>query len=62
MTKEVNSIICPYCNSDNVIKKKQAGYLVMLSIMLLGLPIPLFKKSLYCFDCGKEWKIKKISK
>lgn len=56
MQKKEYTIICPYCSSDNVIRKKQAGYVVMLSIMLFGLPLPYFKKTLYCFDCGKEWK------
>ena len=53
-----NDIICPYCKSDNVIKKKQIGYVIMLSIMLFGLPLPFFKKSYFCFDCEKEWKEK----
>jgi len=59
MTKAVDTIVCPYCNSYNVITKKKAGYVIMFSILLLGLPLPFFKKSLYCFDCGKEWKIQK---
>lgn len=50
---------CPYCKSDNVIKKRQTGYLIVLSILLFGFPLPFFKKSYYCFDCEKEWKIKK---
>lgn len=55
-----NDIICPYCNSDNVIRQRKAGYTIMLSIMLLGLPLPFFSKSYYCFDCEKEWKGKKL--
>jgi len=57
MAKKDDLMICPYCNSDNVIKKKKAGYAIMLSILLFGLPIPFFKKSYYCFDCEKEWEI-----
>ncbi len=49
-------LICPYCYSDNVILKKKAGYLIMLSLLLLGLPLPFFKKTYHCFDCDKEWK------
>lgn len=52
-------LTCKFCGSDNVIKKKQTGYAVMLSILLFGLPLPFFKKTLYCFDCEKEWKIEK---
>jgi hypothetical protein len=56
MTKKNDILICKFCGSDSVIKKKQAGYVVMLSFLLLGLPIPFFKKTFYCFDCEKEWK------
>lgn len=52
-----NSItICPYCSSDNVVKKKNSGYAIMLSMLLLGLPLPFFDKRNYCFNCKKEWK------
>lgn len=59
MSKNNNELTCKYCSSDNVVKKKQAGYATLLSILLLGLPLPLFKKSYYCFDCEKEWKYNK---
>ena len=51
--------LCTHCKSDNVIMKKQAGYAIMLSFLLFGLPLPFFKKSYYCFDCEKEWTEKK---
>lgn len=54
---ENHEIICPFCKSDNVSTKKQAGYVVMFSFLLLGLPIPIFKKNYHCFDCDKDWKI-----
>jgi hypothetical protein len=47
---------CPFCKSENVTIKKQAGYVVMFSFLLLGLPIPIFKKRYHCFDCDKDWK------
>lgn len=53
---ESNDFICPNCKSDNVVHKKQAGYVVMLSYLLLGLPLPFFKKSYYCFNCNKDFK------
>jgi len=59
MTDKNDILICNFCGSDNVIKKKQAGYTVLISILLLGLPLPFFKKTYYCFDCNKEWKIEK---
>lgn len=54
--KAIKEVNCPKCNSDNVVRKKMPGYAIMLSILLLGLPIPFFKKSYYCFDCENEWK------
>jgi len=59
MAEKNGILICKFCGSDNVIKKKQSGYVVMLSILLLGLPLPFFKKTYYCFDCDNEWKIEK---
>ena len=51
--KEIEN--CPNCDSDNCIYKKKSGYMVMLSFLLLGLPLPFFKKKKYCYDCGTEW-------
>ena len=50
---------CPDCDSDNVIKDKQPGFAMMLSLMLFFIPIPFFRKRYFCFDCKNEWKIKK---
>lgn len=49
---------CPYCQSDDVIRKKTPGYIVLFSILLLGLPLPFMKKTYYCFDCKREWRVK----
>lgn len=59
MADKNDILICKFCGSDNVIRKKQAGYAVLISILLFGLPLPFFKKTYYCFDCNKEWKIEK---
>lgn len=48
---------CPYCQSDEVIKKKMPGYIIVFSILLLGIPLPFMKKTYYCFDCKKEWRV-----
>ncbi len=58
MSKKDDILICPYCNSDNVVKKKQVGLVIMLSFLLFGLPLPFFKKCYHCFECDKEWKTK----
>lgn len=57
MKAKENIINCPQCGSVNVAQKKQPGYAVMLSLLLLGLPLPIFKKRYFCFDCRNEWKI-----
>lgn len=50
---------CPYCQSEEIIKKKAPGYVVLFSILLLGLPLPFLKKNYFCFDCRKEWKVRR---
>ena len=57
MAKKDKLVICPFCSSDNVVIKRRNGYTVMISLMLFFLPLPVFKKCYYCFDCDKEWKI-----
>lgn len=51
--------ICPYCGGVNTIRKKTPGYIFVLSILFLGFPFPFLKKIYYCYDCSKEWKIRK---
>lgn len=50
---------CPYCERENVTKKNMAGYVFIISIMLLGFPFPFLRKRYYCYDCSREWKIKR---
>jgi len=54
--KEEQYNFCPKCNSNNFIRKKKAGYLLILSILVIGFPLPFLKKTYYCFDCENEWK------
>lgn len=53
-----NSRICPFCQSGDVIRKKTPGYVVLFSILLLGLPLPFLKKTCHCFHCEREWRVK----
>ena len=50
---------CEYCGSDNVIKKRQAGYAVMLSILLLGIPLPFLKDVTTALSAEKNGKYKR---
>lgn len=58
MKKEQNNN-CPRCNSTNVVRKNKPGYIIMLSILLLGFPLAFYKSVNHCFDCDYEWKRKK---
>jgi hypothetical protein len=55
---ECNMNVCPFCGSENIVKNKKNTLLTILSIFLLGLPLPIFKSRYYCFTCEKEWKYK----
>lgn len=52
-------LTCPYCNSQNIMKEKQPGYVILFSILLLGIPIPFLNKTYHCFDCGQNWLVRK---
>lgn len=55
---EASMHTCPYCQSDEVVKKEMPGYMVLFSILFLGFPLLFMRKTRYCFDCKKEWRIK----
>lgn len=60
--KSGSIIICPYCNSDEISKPRLSAQAFAISILLLGFPI-VFKKRIYhCFDCGKDFKLKKTKR
>lgn len=49
---------CPECNSSNVCFKKTPSFLVFLSLLLLGLPLPFLQKKWICRRCGFSWEAK----
>lgn len=51
--------ICPFCESDNVYKKKEVNPLMLIVYFLLGAFFPIFKRNYICYDCEKEWKFQK---
>ena len=51
--------LCPFCNSENISKNKQANILTLVVYFILGAMFPIFRSTYKCFDCGKEWKYKK---
>lgn len=56
------TIKCPNCGSGNVEGKGLNGKISLLILMITGLPIPIFKSKLNCFDCNEAFKVKRTSK
>ena len=52
-------LICPICGSEEVIKSKKAGWLFLVTSLLLIFPTPFFRKTYYCFECKQEFKQKR---
>lgn len=50
---------CPFCNSENVGSKKKANWLTLIPYLIVGFIFPIYKKTHVCFDCGKEWRVKR---
>jgi hypothetical protein len=56
-------VICPFCRSkdtrSNGLASQSSKISVLSSILLLGIPVLLYKKTYHCFDCGKDFRVKK---
>lgn len=50
---------CPFCNSENIGKKKTPDVIMLIISLILGVIFPLFRRTDMCFDCGKEWIYKR---
>jgi DNA-directed RNA polymerase subunit RPC12/RpoP len=55
VTKVSDGSTCPHCGSTEIVRKKSA-FAAMLSMLLLGFPVPPFRKGNHCMDCGKNFK------
>lgn len=55
----VTTLKCPECNSDNVSRPQYSRRVFAVSFLLLGFPIPFFKKESHCFECGTNFKVRK---
>src|SRR5688572_8589534 len=53
---------CPYCQSENIDTIVNPNFLVVIFYFILGIIFPIFKSWEKCYDCGKEWKFKKMKK
>jgi len=55
--KNEENIKCPSCGSEEVSKTKKAGWLFLITSLLLFItPTPFLSKKYHCFDCGNEFK------
>lgn len=58
--RPANKNFCPFCKSENVVKKRDPNILVLIVYFILGVIFPIFKSGYQCYDCGKAWKYEKI--
>ena len=58
-TGETDISKCPYCQSDNIGRKKEPNILTVIVILLLKVILPIFRRSYICYDCSKKWKFTK---
>lgn len=54
-----NKTLCPFCQSDNIMKNKDINILTPILYITLGAFIPIFRPKYKCYDCEKEWRYKK---
>jgi len=59
VSKSTDLTKCPFCNSDNICKKKKISMFIVPMYFILGIFFPFYKSSWKCFDCDKEWRYKK---
>lgn len=51
---------CPYCGSGQISKTREANPAAVLLTYVLGLALPMFKRTYQCWDCGKSWKFGRV--
>jgi hypothetical protein len=49
---------CPFCGSSKVESRKISRTFFMLSLLLLGVPLALYRPEHHCLECCKTWKKK----
>lgn len=54
--KTTNKNQCPFCHSENIGKSKSPDIIMLIASMILGVIVPLLRRTNICFDCRKEWK------
>lgn len=57
--KSTNKKQCPFCLSENIGKRKDPDVIMLIASLILGMIIPIFRRTDICFECGKEWKYRR---
>lgn len=52
----IDHSICPFCQSENIGKKREPSFITVIVYFILGAIFPIFRSHFKCFDCEKEWK------
>jgi DNA-directed RNA polymerase subunit RPC12/RpoP len=50
---------CPSCGSIEISRPQLSGQALAISLLLLGFPLPFFKRTYHCFNCGLDFKRQK---
>ena len=58
-TQFENDTQCPFCHSENIMEKKSPNWLTLLPYLVVGFIFPVYRKTHKCFDCEKEWVVRK---
>ena len=49
-------IVCPFCDSTNVVEQTRPFKSIFITILLLGGPSPFTYRENECQKCGKTWR------
>jgi hypothetical protein len=60
--KDTDAKKCPFCQSDNIGKKKGLNIWSAIIYLILSLFVPIYKSTYCCYDCEKEWRFRKAKK
>ncbi|TCO08032.1 hypothetical protein [Natronoflexus pectinivorans] len=52
---------CPFCQSENIDKKRTPGIMTIILYITLGALFPVLKSNMICYECNKSWKFRTIS-
>lgn len=47
---------CPFCGSTKVEFRRLSKTFFWLSLLVLAVPLALYRPRCHCLDCGKTWK------